>query len=252
MAMDDLRAGALFRAVRHRLGWTQREVGQRARVSQKLVSLIECGRMDELTVHSARKVAAALEIRLPFDPRWRGGDGARLLDADHAALVNQVVAYLHAQGWLAFVEYTFNHFGERGSVDVVGWHPSQRCLLLVEVKSRILDTQETIATLGRKTRVVPQLLAAERGWRAEGIGIVLIVAELTANRSVVARNRATFDAVFPDRTWTARRWVRRPAGRLSALWFLRTSTTATGTRTPGGRKRIRHARARSAPRHGIA
>ncbi len=245
MAMNDLRAGNLARAVRHRLGLTQQEVARRAGVSQTVVSLFERGHCEQMTVRSARRVAAALEIQLPFAPLWRGGDGARLLDSDHAALVNEVVANLRAAKWDVLVEYTFNHYGERGAVDVIGWHAGERCLLIVEVKSRIVDTQETISTLGRKARIVPGLLARERRWDAARVGVVLVVGELTANRSIVARNRATFEAAFPARTRDVRRWLARPADPLAALWFLRLSHTATGTQHRGARKRVRHSRPRS-------
>lgn len=243
--MDDLRVGALARAVRHRRGLTQEELGGFADVSQRLVSLLERGHLDRLTVRSVRRIGAALEIGLPFAPRWRGGDGVRLLDSEHARLVNQVVAILSTCGWEAVVEYTFNHYGERGSVDVVGWHPVSGCLVIVEVKTRLLDTQETIGTLSRKSRVVPELLARERGWRATATGIVLVVAELTANRSVVARHEATFAAAYPQRGRHVRRWLRRPGGALVGLWFLSPSHPMTGTRVTAGRKRVRHRAPRS-------
>jgi len=245
MAMDDLRVGQLARALRHRLGWTQAEVGRRAGVSQTLVSLFERGKFEQLTVRSTRRIASVLEMRLPFDPRWRGGDGARLLDAAHAGLVNEVVAMLRGAGWEVLVEYTFNHYGERGSVDIVGWHPRRGCLLVVEVKSRLLDVQATIAALHRKVRVVRRLLADERGWVAESVGVVLVAEEMTANRSIVARHRDIFGASFPDRGWAVRRWLRRPAGALSAVWFLRPSNRVTGTHAPSGRKRVRQRPPRS-------
>lgn len=246
MALDDTRAGALARAVRHRLGWTQKELAKRAGVSQKLVSLFECGHLERLTVRSARRIGRELEIQMPFAPRWRGGDGVRLLDNDHSALVNQVVAMLRTAGWEVIVEYTFNHYGERGSVDIVAWHPVERALLIVEVKSRILDTQDTLSTLDRKARIIPELLAHERGWVAVHLGVALVVSELTANRTAVERNGAIFDAAFPQRAWAARRWLAEPSGRLSALWFLRVSNPVTGTRAPGTRKRVRKAPSRSA------
>lgn len=245
MAMDDLRVGRLARALRHRLGWTQAEVGRRAGVSQTLVSLFERGKFEQLTVRNTRRIASVLEMRLPFDPRWRGSDGDQLLDAAHAAIVNEVVAMLRGAGWEVLVEYTFNHYGERGSVDVVGWHPRRRCLLVVEVKSRLLDVQATIAALNRKVRVVRRLLADERGWVAESVGVVLVAEEMTANRSIVARHRDIFGASFPDRGWAARRWLRRPAGALSAVWFLRPSNRVTGTRARSGRKRVRERPSRS-------
>lgn len=252
MAMDDLRVGALARAVRHRVGWTQQEVADRVGVSQKVVSLFERGHMDRLTVRSARRVANALEIQLPFAPRWRGGDGVRLLDSDHAALVNQVVALLRAAGWDVVVEYTFNHYGERGSVDVVAWHPGRRCLLITEVKGRLLDTQDTVAALGRKARIVPGLLEREHGWRPAAVGVVLVLSELTANRSAVARHAATFAVAYPHRGRDVRRWLREPTDGLLGLWFLSPSSHMTGTRPIGGRKRVRRPTPRMAAEPPVA
>ena len=237
--MDDLKVGAMARAVRHRRRWKQRDVAARAGVSQQLVSLFERGRIDELTVRSARHIAAALEIRLPFAPWWRGGDGLRLVDADHAVLVDGLVAILVAAGWEVVVEYTFNHFGERGSVDVVGWHPASRSLLIAEVKSRLLDSQETLAVLHRKARIAPRLLERERGWMAAQMGVVLAMQDTTANRSAVARHPATFASAFPDRPRAARRWLREPHGPLHAVWFLPLTNRGGATRQRATMRRVR-------------
>jgi transcriptional regulator with XRE-family HTH domain len=252
MAMDDLRTGTLARAVRHRLHWTQRELATRAGVSQTLVSLFERGHLEELTVRSARRIAIALEIQLPFAPRWRGGDGVRLMDNDHAALVDQVVRMLRHHDWEVVVEYTFSHYGERGSVDILAWHAEGHALLIIEVKSRLLDSQETIATLARKARIVPQLLLKERGWRPTAIGMVLAMDELTANRSAVGRLSSTFDTTYPARGRTVRSWIRQPDGPLAGLWFLSASNTATGTRARGSRKRVRRAPPSVRPERDVA
>ena len=61
------------------------------------------------------------------------------------------------------VEYTFNHYGERGSVDVVAYHAGHRALLIVEVKTRLTDLQAFLASFGRKLRVVPALVRDDRG-----------------------------------------------------------------------------------------
>lgn len=247
VGMDDIKVGALVRAVRHRLGWTQRQLGDRAGLSQQLVSLFERGHLDELTVRTARRIGAALEISLTFEPRWRGGEGARILDADHAALVDAIVAMLRMRKWEVAVEYTFNHFGERGSIDILAWHAASQCLLIVEVKSRLLDTQATLATLDRKVRVVPALIARERGWKATSIGVVLAMPGLTVNRSAVARHGATFATTFPDRGPAVRRWLRRPKGRLAAVWFLSDTKGGSATQARATRRRVRPTAPRSPP-----
>jgi hypothetical protein len=70
-------------------------------------------------------------------------------------------------GWQTVLEYTFQHFGERGSVDVLAWRPDVRALLLVEVKPDLDDLQDMLSALDRKARLVPRLIATERAWQAE-------------------------------------------------------------------------------------
>lgn len=245
--MDDLRVGSMIRAVRHRLGWTQSDLAARAGISQRTVSAIEGGHLERATVRAIRAVAAALEVRLAFAPQWRGGDALRLLDSGHAAIVNHVVAILTNADWETVVEYTFSRFGERGAVDIVGWHATTRTLVVVEAKTRLLDTQETIATHRRKVRLVPQLLATERGWHANAVGALLVLDSLSANRRAVAAHAATFVSAYPARSRTARRWVSAPSGHLSALWFLSPSATSAGKRHSTSVRRVRRRPSRLPP-----
>ena len=133
---------------------------------QTCVSRLERGQLEHLRLSTVRRISAALEISLPFEPRWRGGESTRLLDAEHAHLVGRCAAALHGHGWSVELEYTFSVYGERGAVDLVAWHPRERALLIVEVKSTIVDLQDLVSTLDRKVRLVPKLLLAQRGWRA--------------------------------------------------------------------------------------
>ncbi len=196
---------------------------------------------------AVRRIGAALDISLPFDPRWRGADLARLLDEAHAALVETIVRSLRENHWEAIVEYSFNHYGDRGSVDVVGWHAQTRTLLILEVKSRIADVQDLHATMHRKCRVVPVLLARERGWAALNVGHVLVVLDTSTIRRTVLRHAVTFDAVLPERTAGVRRWLRRPAGSMAGIWFLPLITPRDGKRISTGSHRVRTGRAPSVP-----
>jgi len=237
--MDDLRIGRLFRAVRRRLRWRQADVAGRAGVSQQLVSLIEAGRLEAVTVRTLRAVAAVLGIRLPFAPQWRGGAGDALIDARHAAIVNATVAILRASGWICVLEYSFSHYGERGSVDILAWHPLLRALLIVEVKSRVFDVQALFAGVDRKARLLPQLVARERGWRPLVVGRLVVLEESQLNRSVVRRHADAFEAALPARSRQVRQWLRQPSGPLAGLWFLTLTTPVGGKRKFGGTQRVR-------------
>ncbi|CAN5734153.1 hypothetical protein BH18CHL1_BH18CHL1_04890 [soil metagenome] len=145
--MDDLRTSGVIRVLRRRRGWRQRDLAERAGVSQSQVSLVERGHLESLRVRVVRAIGAALDVALPFDPCWPGADLAKLLDQDHAALVEVIVSELSGSGWEVLAEYSFNHYGERGVVDIVGWHAANRALLIVEVKTRIADIQGLSAPL---------------------------------------------------------------------------------------------------------
>jgi transcriptional regulator with XRE-family HTH domain len=238
--MDDLKVGAVVRAVRRRRNLRQRDVAALAGVSQWAVSMVERGQLDRLPVRTIRRIASALEIRMPFEPKWRGGELPRLVDARHAALVEQVVARLASCGWEVTVEYTFSRFGEHGSVDVVGWRGADRALLLIEVKAELDDMQNMLSVLDRKVRLVPSLLAAERGWRATVVGVILVMPDRSTYRDGVARFQATFAAAFPSRNVEIRRWVSQPGpGPLRGTWFLRPSGSSPLMQSRGGPRRIR-------------
>ncbi len=106
----------------------------RAGLSQDTISLVERGRIDGLSLRRLRAIAAALDAELVVTIRWRAGDLDRLLDEGHAALVGRVAAWLEKLAWDVRPEVTFSIFGERGSIDLLGWHSVERTLIVVEVK----------------------------------------------------------------------------------------------------------------------
>lgn len=238
--MDDVRVGRLLRTVRQHLELRQIDVARKAGVSQKVVSDLELGRLEAVGLPKLRRVAAVLGVSVHVDARWRGGEADRLIDRAHAALVEQTIAVLRTADWSVAPEFTFNHFGDRGSVDVLAFHAGARTLLIVEVKATLTDIQSMLGSLSRKVRVVPGLAESELGWDAAAVGHLLVVAGTKRNRAVVAGHRSTFDAAFPARSRSCRSWVARPRGSLAGLWFVSNSALATGKSSP--RARVRRAK----------
>lgn len=206
-------------------------MARRAGVSQTRVSELERGNITRLSHDAVTRIAAVVEVLITLEARWRGSDGERLLDRRHAELVERVVRELQYAGFETVVEYTFNHFGERGAADIVGWHAPSRSLLIVEVKTRLVDLQETLSTLGRKVRIIPKLVVADRGWQPTSVSYILAVPDLSSLRRVVDRHRSVFDSAFPQRSLQVRGWLRSPAGQsLRGAWFLSDSGVAAGRR----------------------
>ncbi len=214
--MRQVGLGSAYRAVRIELRLRQADVAARARVSQQTVSRIERGCLGPISIDALQSVAGALEADLRLALRWRGAGLARLIDRRHAQLQDLVVALLVGAGWEVAVEETFNHYGECGSVDILAWRADVRALLIIEIKSELADVQDTVATLDRKVRVVPQVVRKTRGWSARSVAGILVLPDAKVARSAVASHAATMAAAFPCRTLDVRRWVATPSGDSAA------------------------------------
>src|SRR3954471_6930613 len=120
--VDAVRFGRGLRAIRLRRGWRQSDLARAAGVSRSIVSRVERGLGDAIPPRLLERVAAPLGARVTVRLDWPGEDFDRLLDADHAAVVDAVVRLLTAAGWETAAEASFNVYGERGSVDVLAFH----------------------------------------------------------------------------------------------------------------------------------
>lgn len=228
--MDDQRIGAVFRAVRVKRGLRQRDVARRAGVSPSTVSRIERGHIDLLALRATRKVGTVLDIRVDAIARWRAGDLDRLLNARHSALHDDVATMFRdaLPGWILAPELSFSIYGERGVIDIVGWHAGQRALLIIELKTDISDVNELIGTLDRKRRLAPGIVH-DRGWVPRSVSTWVIVAAGRTNRARVARHGTMLRAACPMDGRQISAWLRDPAGSVNALSFW----TDSGSARPG-------------------
>ncbi len=206
--------------MRLRRGWRQVDLADAAGVSRATVSRIEAGDLVAIQLGTIRAVCAGLGLRLTVEARGAGGDVDRLLGARHSAM-HEAVARLFAAlpDWIAVPEVTFAIYGERGAVDILAWHGSTRSLLVIELKTELVDIQDTVGTLDRKVRLAPRI-AAERGWAPVSVSSWLVIAEGATNRRRVAAHASMLRAAYPEDGRSIGRWLRAPRGRVAALSFL--------------------------------
>jgi transcriptional regulator with XRE-family HTH domain len=236
--MSDLRVGAAFRAVRLRRNWRQQDVASRAAVSRGLVSLIERGHVGSVSVETQRRVGSVLEIRIDVNARWRGADLDRLLNAGHSNLAATVIEWLVAAGWDVAPEVSFSIYGERGVIDLLAWHASTRTLLVIELKTLIVDLHELIGVTDRKTRLARQI-ANDRGWPAVRVATLVVVSDTTTNRRRVAAHRQLLRSAYPSDGRALRGWLRDPTRAFAGLAFCSDANRSSTKPRLAGRQRVR-------------
>jgi transcriptional regulator with XRE-family HTH domain len=240
--MDDARVGAGFRAVRLRRRWRQQDVANAAGVSRATVSRLERGK---LAPDGPRAVARVLDIRLETTIRWRGGELDRLLNARHSALHESLATWFRArQEWVFVPEVSFSIYGERGVIDVLAWHPARRALLVIELKTDVVDVQELIGTADRKHRLAAKV-ARDRGWASPAaVSVWIVVLATKTNRRRVASHGSVLRAAFPLDGRSIRGWLRNPIGSIAALSFWSNVREASGKGNLASQQRVRRVQAR--------
>lgn len=181
-----------------------------------------------MTLAVMRRCLAVLEVRLELVPSWRGADLSRLRDATHASLQAVWKLRLERWGWQVWVEVSFNHYGDRGRIDLLAWHAVHRLALVVEVKSELDDAQALLGGLDVKCRVAPIVM------RRLGIGpVAAVVPFVVLGDGSTSRDRlrrlAPLFSRFTVRGRAAFSWLRRPLGVPAGLLALTDLRYATGS-----------------------
>jgi transcriptional regulator with XRE-family HTH domain len=244
--MDDHRIGRSLRALRLRAGLRQADVADRAGVSQSLISAIEAGRCSSVTLDTLRRVFRCVGAGFDGQVLWRGPALDRLVDARHAALVGSATTRLQRSGWQVLPEVSYSEYGERGSIDILGWRVEERAVVVEEIKSDLTRTEETLRKLDEKARLVGAKVAGDRlGWRPRVVGRVLVLPDTDRARRQVRAQAIVFDAALPARGPEVRAWLRDPAGPMAGILFVADITPDGTNAARPGAQRVRVSRSPS-------
>jgi hypothetical protein len=161
-----------------------------------------------------------------------------MTNARHSALHVSVARALARDfpDWEMAHEVSFSIWGERGVIDLLLWHPGRRALLIIELKTEIVDTGELLSTMDRRRRLAPEI-AKERGWKPLTVSTWVVVAPSRTNERRVAEHRAVLRSAYPADGRQIRRWLRNPVGSIAALSPWREPSVVAAAPT----MRVRHA-----------
>lgn len=221
--MQDEVLGRMIRTMRVKRRWRQADLAERAGLSRASVWRVEHGRLEEMTVANVRRVCSALDINLEWRAHGRGGDLGRAVSERHSALHESVARDLSktAQGWEQAHEVSFNVWGERGVIDLLLWHPEHRALLIVELKTELVDIGDLLATMDRRQRLADDIVVG-RAWRPAVVSSWVLVARSRTNERRVMEHQTVLRGTFPGDAATVRRWLVKPEGSVRAISLWRT------------------------------
>ena len=232
--------GARFRAVRIRRGWRQADVGGKVGLSPSVISRIERGHLERIQLRTVLAVARALDIQVTLTTRSRGADLDRLVSGRHAGIHESVARWFATElpEWTLEPEVSFSIYGERGIIDILAWHPGRRALVIIELKTDIVDVNELVSRMDQRRRLAVQIVK-DRGWDPLTVSTWVIVANGRTNRARLAAHRALLRNAFPVDGRSMRGWLRRLDRRIDALSLW---DRAEGASVPGAfaaRHRVR-------------
>jgi hypothetical protein len=242
------RVGRIHRALRQRAHLTQRGLSANSGVVRWKIGRIERDLVDRLRFDEVERCLAALGAELEVRVSYRGAEVDRLIDRVHSLVGARVIEVLRRQGWEVQTEVTFSEWGERGSYDILAWHPQSRTLLVIEIKSELASVEGTLRQLDVKVRLARSVARKRFGWEARAIARVMVLPEDRSARRQVAANAALLRAVLPATSRQVRTWLRFPDRSLSGIWFLSAADGRPWPRNPSSIRRVRSKAAAGATR----
>ncbi len=176
--------------------------------------------MQSVDVLVAERILAALGIRASIRLEARHlADRRRQRDAVHARLTGFVARRLERTGWLTASEVPLGDGAPRGWIDLLGYRPADRALLVEETKTEILDLGEIQRSLAFYER---EAWAAARriGWRPARVGVLLVALDTDAIARRLTDNRDLALRAFPASVSRTAGWLADPDAEAPRGWTL--------------------------------
>lgn len=210
----------VVREARGLVGWSQRELADRAHTSQTMVSRIERAAVSTLDALVLERVLAALGIRAALDLDARHlDDRRRQRDAVHARVTGCVARHLERDGWLTATEVALGDSTPRGWIDLLAFRPADRALLVEESKTEILDLgglQRSLAFYEREA----WRAAGRLGWHPVRAAVLCVTLDMDAVARRLVENRDLAVRAFPASVAATAAWLRDPAAASPDAWTL--------------------------------
>jgi transcriptional regulator with XRE-family HTH domain len=197
--MHDLvtRIATICRDRRLALDLTQAEVAGALGISRSHYASIEQARTNP-SLGLLDRIGTALGLELHIDARpVLIVLGSRVRDGVHARSVAYVARRLVGAGWIVRREVPFEDGRWRGWIDIMAFDPRTGWLLIIEVKTSIVDigqVERQIDWYARSARLV-----IPTDWRVSRVCPWLLLLATAENDLVLARHRDAFAQTFPLR-----------------------------------------------------
>ncbi len=208
------------REARQLIGWSQRELADRARTSQATIWRVETGAARHLDLLAVERVLAALGIRasLQLDARHLA-DRYRQRDAVHARLTGYVARRLERTGWRTVTEVPLGDDPPRGWIDLLAFRAADAALLVEETKTEIPDfgaLQRSVAFYEREAWTAARRL----GWSPRRSAVLVAALDSVALGHRLADNRDLVVRAFPAGIGDVAAWLSDPAREPPTGWAL--------------------------------
>ena len=221
------RLGAVIRDARILIGWTQRQLADRAGTSQPVICRIELGKTEAIDLLVAERVLVALGMRGRLELEGRHlADRRRQRDAVHARLTGFVARRLERTGWLTATEVPIGDAAPRGWIDLLAFRPIDRALLVEESKTDLPDMgglQRRLAFYDREAWACAALL----GWRPSRSAVIVVALDSRDVARRLADNRDLLNVAFRTDAAELSAWLDDPGRAMPGAWTIATCDPAS-------------------------